>query len=84
MAFLAAVFVGLICIAPNIFFIFSLGDAYEGIPIAQIDNELDYLGRMHDGYYFNGKLDEIKIYNYALTSDQVKVDYNNGAAVGFR
>jgi len=43
-----------------------------------------YLGRLHNGYYFNGKLDEVKIYNYALTSDQVKVDYNNSAAVGFR
>ncbi|HRN70533.1 MAG TPA: LamG domain-containing protein, partial [Candidatus Woesebacteria bacterium] len=28
---------------------------------------------------FNGQIDEVKIYNYALTPEQVKLDYNGGA-----
>ncbi|MDO8592254.1 MAG: DUF2341 domain-containing protein [bacterium] len=31
--------------------------------------------------YYNGLMDELKIYNYALTSDEVKVDYNKGASL---
>ena len=38
----------------------------------------------YSAYYFNGQMDEVKIYNYVLTSNQIQVDYNNGAAVGFR
>ncbi|MCG2692087.1 hypothetical protein L6272_04660 [Microgenomates group bacterium] len=30
------------------------------------------------GRYFNGMLDEVKIYNYALTEDEIKIDYNKG------
>jgi hypothetical protein len=33
--------------------------------------------------YFDGQMDEVKIYNYALTPNQVKTDYNNSAAVRF-
>ncbi len=29
----------------------------------------------------NGLIDEVKIYNYALTSDEIKLDYNNGLAI---
>lgn len=29
--------------------------------------------------YFNGKLDEFQIYNYALSPEQIKTVYNNGA-----
>lgn len=32
-----------------------------------------------DIYHFNGQIDEFKIYNYALTEEQVKSDYNGGA-----
>jgi len=32
-------------------------------------------------YLFNGLIDEVKIYNTALTSDQVKLDYNQGKAL---
>ncbi len=31
--------------------------------------------------YFNGLIDEVKIYNFALTPEQVKYDYNAGAGV---
>jgi hypothetical protein len=30
-------------------------------------------------YYFPGQIDDVRIYNYALTPDQVKVLYNGGA-----
>ena len=33
--------------------------------------------------FFDGKIGLIKLYNYALTADQIKVDYNNGAAVKY-
>lgn len=32
-------------------------------------------------YVFSGVLDEVKIYNFALSSDQVKQDYNKGASL---
>lgn len=32
------------------------------------------------GRYFNGSVDEVKFYNFALTADQVKMDMNQGAA----
>ncbi len=31
-------------------------------------------------YYYNGQLDEIKMYNYALSPSEVKQDYNRGAS----
>ena len=36
-----------------------------------------------DSYFLNGKLDEVKIYNKALTAEEVKQDYNAGSAVQF-
>lgn len=33
--------------------------------------------------FFTGSLDEIKIYNYALSADEVKTDYNAGTSVVF-
>ena len=33
--------------------------------------------------YMNGLIDEVKIYNYALTSDEIKQDYNQGSATSF-
>jgi len=34
-------------------------------------------------YYFPGTIDEVKIYNSALTADEVKMDYNQGSAISF-
>ncbi|MBI2590422.1 MAG: hypothetical protein HYW33_00870 [Candidatus Blackburnbacteria bacterium] len=31
--------------------------------------------------YFNGQIDEVKIYPYALTADEVKLDYNKGSSL---
>jgi hypothetical protein len=49
---------------------------------------VDFYDEVHIGHYgnpgtisyFNGKIDEVKIYNFALTDDQVKTDYNQGKA----
>jgi len=35
------------------------------------------------GYEFDGTIDEVKIYNYTLTAEQIKMDYNQGAALRF-
>jgi hypothetical protein len=32
---------------------------------------------------FDGQIDDVKIYNYALTKEQVKMEYNNSSAVSF-
>ncbi len=41
-----------------------------------------YIGK-YASYVFNGQIDDVRIYNYALTSEQVKQVYNDGA-VNFR
>jgi hypothetical protein len=40
------------------------------------------MGYLDDGtqYYFNGDIDDLRFYNYGRTADEVKMDYNNGAA----
>mgnify|MGYP001617332601 CR=1 FL=1 len=41
-----------------------------------------YIGNFSDfAQGFTGGIDEVKIYNYALTSDEVQLDYNKGAAM---
>jgi hypothetical protein len=41
-----------------------------------------YIGRQNAAspVYFNGKIDEVKIYNFALTDSQVLTEYNQGKA----
>ena len=34
-----------------------------------------------NGDEFNGDIDEVKVYRYALTADEVKLDYNRGSAM---
>ena len=46
------------------------------------DNNPIYIGGA-SGEYFNGQIDDTRIYNYALTEEQVKQVYNGGA-VNFR
>jgi hypothetical protein len=38
-------------------------------------------GYTTSGNYWQGSLDEVKVYNYALSADEVKVDYNRGSAL---
>jgi hypothetical protein len=40
------------------------------------------VGRRHGGDpagYFNGTIDDVKVYNHALTDEQIKMEYNSGA-----
>jgi len=39
-----------------------------------------YLGRLHDGVYFNGFMDNVRIYSKALTSAQIEQHYSEGLA----
>lgn len=41
-----------------------------------------YIGAI-GSYGFNGLIDEVKIYNKALTADEVKQDYNSGSSIKF-
>jgi len=57
LALISALIVGIIYIAPNIFFIGSLGDNYQGIPMMQTANEDFYLARIQkimDGHSLLG------------------------------
>lgn len=36
-------------------------------------------GLLSENYNFDGQIDEVKIWNYALTEHQIKTDYNEGA-----
>jgi len=42
-----------------------------------------YFGRYSGGNYMQGSLDDVRIYNYALTADQVKQVMNEGSAIRF-
>jgi len=59
----------------------------EGTPAIQTGNVRDsgYNFLMGDWFnrYFNGLIDDVRIYNYARTPDQIKQDYNAGLAVSF-
>jgi len=43
------------------------------------DSVAVYLGRRVAGGYFNGQIDDARIYNYALTAQQMKSVFNEGA-----
>ena len=47
-AVFVALFVGFIYVAPNLFFIFSLGDEYRGIPMLQTANDDYYVARIQE------------------------------------
>ena len=52
-------------------------------PAGTVDNALySYIGKQST-WYWNGFIDDTRIYNYALTATQVKTLFNNGA-VNFR
>ena len=50
--------------------------------IGNTDNaESFYIGKYssESNYNFDGQIDQVKIWNYALTAEQVKIEHNNGA-----
>jgi hypothetical protein len=56
----------------------SAGGSYVAVPtIGRIGTDRTNL------FMFDGLIDDVKIFNYELTGEQVKLDYNNGA-VNFR
>ncbi|MBU4397682.1 LamG domain-containing protein, partial [Patescibacteria group bacterium] len=59
------------------------GDQWSHVAITTatpFDANVINIGRVSTNY-FDGTLDEIKIFNYALTADQIKTDYNRSSAV---
>ncbi|MFC1711731.1 DUF2341 domain-containing protein [Patescibacteria group bacterium] len=51
-------------------------------PIQSLPDTPLKFGRLYDNTrFFDGKLDEVKIYNYTLTDNEVKVEYNRGKAL---
>jgi hypothetical protein len=44
-------------------------------------NTVDIGRRGNGNYNFNGTIDEVKIYPFALTEDEVRVEYNQGKAI---
>ena len=41
------------------------------------------LGRVDNNYYFDGSIDQVRVYNYARTPAQIAWDYNQGAPIGW-
>lgn len=55
--------------------------AFSG-PINSLPSANLLLGKLGDNSrFYDGKMDEVKVYNYALSEDQVKVEYNRGKAM---
>jgi hypothetical protein len=42
-----------------------------------------YIGNDLTAYYFNGLIDDVRVYNYARTEEQIKQDYNAGLVAHF-
>jgi concanavalin A-like lectin/glucanase superfamily protein/uncharacterized protein DUF2341 len=57
---------------------------YTGAWVSDSNMRLGEVELYHETYNLDGKLDEVKIYNYALTSVQVQQDYNMGKAIYFK
>jgi len=61
----------------------KLMDSGEGACNSGVD--VDFLtigatnGGVSDSEHFDGQIDQVKIWNYALTAEQIKTEYNSGA-----
>jgi hypothetical protein len=62
----------------------SKTDATSDFSSAVNNGELR-IGRERDvyGYYFNGQIDDVRIFSYALSPAQVKTIMNNSSSVNF-
>jgi hypothetical protein len=59
------------------------GNIYPSTIVGQIDVNVDSNGAIgrdyhESSYSYNGLIDEVKIYNYALSPEEVALDYNQG------
>jgi hypothetical protein len=43
------------------------------------NNQVRIGSRQSTNQFFNGKLDDVRVYNYPLTTQQIRDDYNSGA-----
>ena len=57
----------------------------SGTIVSTVDTTTEplLLGKWGNGSYFQGQIDEVQIYNYALTDAQIKTLYNQNSAVQF-
>jgi hypothetical protein len=47
------------------------------VPPVQFNRAVNaYIGRRHDGFFFNGTIDEVRIYSRALSAAEVNTDMN--------
>ena len=52
------------------------------VPAAQVNSSVNVnIGRRTGGYYFNGVIDEVRIYNRALTQSEIQADMNTPLGV---
>ena len=56
---------------------FYLNGVLQNTVVANTQFHLNNIGRPYDGWEFNGCIDEVRIYNHALNSGDVKQNYNN-------
>jgi hypothetical protein len=61
----------------------QIGTGLNGtFAIGTVTNPL-LIGKLSGYGHFNGLIDEVKIYNYALSSDEIKTDYNQSSSAVF-
>ena len=61
----------------------SAGASLDSVSSSVVIGALGNLPASNTAFEFDGLIDEVKIYNYALTAEQIKTEYNGGA-VSFR
>ena len=55
----------------------STSNSYNSIDVTVSDVQVGY---SYGSLYFNGSIDDVRIYNYARSADEIRLDYNNGVA----
>jgi len=53
----------------------------NGLSATILNSQDSLIGNRSDNLHLDGLIDEVKIYNFALTEDEVKLDYNQGKAM---
>ena len=56
----------------------KVAESTEKIQQIGITDEPLYIGRQNDGRYFEGIIDEVRIYNRALAEKEIKALYQQG------
>ncbi len=61
----------------------NTGGSPVGGTIQDNNYNLNIGSRVPDGIYANGTIDDVRIYNYVRTADEIRLDYNAGFGVRF-